>query len=247
MFNFFSEHASFNGGFYSLTGDNFNHIKNVLRLKMGEQILVSFEEKSDLCEITEFTEDAVIVKIVKANALNSNLPIKITLFQGLPKSDKLEFIIQKAVELGVNEIVPVEMKNCVVKIEDKKKQAKRERWQSISESASKQSKRNYVPKIYAPTSFNECLKMAKNFDLILVPYENQEGMQSTEKALSLLKKDMNVGVFIGPEGGFDKTEIEALLNANALTVSLGKRILRTETASITALSMLMLYSEMKLN
>ncbi|MBQ8427359.1 MAG: 16S rRNA (uracil(1498)-N(3))-methyltransferase [Clostridia bacterium] len=245
MFNFFSETASFNGGFYRLTGKNFNHVKNVLRLKTGEQILVSFGGKSDLCEITEFTQDEVLVKIIQENAIDSCLPIKITLFQGLPKSDKLEIIIQKAVELGADAVVPVEMKNCVVKIEDKKKQSKRERWQNIAESASKQSKRSFVPEIYTPTSFSECVNMAKNFDLVIVPYENQEGMQSTEKALSLIKKGMNVGVFIGPEGGFDKTETDALLNANAITVSLGKRILRTETASITALSMLMLYAEMK--
>lgn len=246
MFNFFTENASFGDGFYSILGNDFNHIKNVLRLKIGDKILVSYGGESDLCEITEYTDNQVLVKIVHKNALNSNLPINITLFQGLPKADKLELIIQKVVELGANTVVPVEMKNCVVKIEEKKKESKRERWQSIAESASKQSKRNSVPKIFAPTSFKECIKIAKVLDLIIVPYENQEGMASTKTALSLIKKDMNVGVFIGPEGGFDKTEIEALLNIGAKTVSLGKRILRTETASMTALSMLMLYAEMKL-
>jgi 16S rRNA (uracil1498-N3)-methyltransferase len=218
----------------------------VLRLKIGDEIYISFNGKSDLCEISSFTEDCVMAKVIQENAIDTALPINLTLFQGLPKADKLELVIQKAVELGATSIVPVEMKNCVVKIEEKKKQAKRERWQSIAESASKQSKRNLVPQVFAPTSFNESVKLAKELDLVIVPYENKDGMASTEKALSLIKKGMNVGVYIGPEGGFDSAEIQALENINAITVSLGKRILRTETASITALSMLMLYAEIKL-
>lgn len=247
MFNFFSQSKKTNDGFYYLTDSDFNHIKNVLRLKKGDEILVSFDGKSDLCEISEFTENQVKLKVIKEDAVSSSLPIKITLFQGLPKADKLELIIQKAVELGAHAIVPVEMKNCVVKIEEKKKESKRVRWQSIAESASKQAKCNFIPKVHSPTTFSKSLELAKDLDLLIVPYENQCGMQSTELALSKLKKGISIGVFIGAEGGFDNAEIDALLKANAHTISLGKRILRTETASITALSMLMLYAEMKLN
>ncbi len=247
MFNFFSQRPRSIDGFYYITGSDFNHIKNVLRLKKGDELLVSFDGKSDLCQIFEFTENQVKVKAIKEDAVSSSLPIKITLFQGLPKADKLELIIQKAVELGAHAIVPVEMKNCVVKIEDKKKESKRVRWQSIAESASKQAKCNFIPKVHSPTTFSKSLELAKDLDLLIVPYENQNGMQSTELALSKIKKGMSVGVFIGAEGGFDKTEIDSLLKIDARSVSLGKRILRTETASITALSMLMLYAEMELN
>ena len=243
MFNFFLDNACLDNETYRIDGGNFNHIKNVLRMRVGDEIYVSHDGVSDLCSITDFTEDCVIVKIIEKNALDSALPINVTLFQGLPKSDKLELIIQKAVELGACAVVPVEMKNCVVKIEYKKKDSKRARWQSISESAAKQSKCNFIPEIYHPMSFNDALKHAQQLDLVIVPYENENGMQSTKSALSKIKKGMNVGVFIGPEGGFDKNEIELLKNINAMTVSLGKRILRTETASITALVALMLHAE----
>lgn len=243
MYNFFIANANADSNEYRIIGDDYNHIKNVLRLRTGEQVYVSHNGKSDLCEIVEFTQDCVVVKVVKKDALDSALSIDVTLFQGLPKSDKLEFIIQKAVELGANAIVPVEMKNCVVKIEDKKKDAKRIRWQAIAESAAKQSKRNNVPEIFAPKPFKECIKQCDDFDVILAPYENHNGMQATVDALSLIKCGMKVGVFIGPEGGFDQSEINSLLEINAKTISLGKRILRTETAAITSLAMLMLKAE----
>jgi 16S rRNA (uracil1498-N3)-methyltransferase len=246
MYNFFVDSEFYKNGEYHICGSDFNHVKNVLRMKIGERVLISCHDKSHLCEITSFTDDSVIVKVLEENALDTSLPISITLFQGLPKADKLELIIQKAVELGTNNVVPVEMKNCVVKIEDKKKESKRERWQSIAESASKQSKRNSITQVSAPTSFANCLKLVKDYDLVLVPYECENGMQSTAFALSQIKKGMNVAVFIGPEGGFDKAEISALKDAGALTLSLGKRILRTETAAITALSMLMLHAEMNI-
>ncbi len=243
MFNFFIENANDNCNEYKIVGADYNHLKNVLRLSVGEKIYVSHNGVSDLCEITEFMPECVLVKVIERNALDSALSIDVTLFQGLPKSDKLEFIIQKAVELGANGIVPVEMKNCVVKIEEKKKEIKRTRWQAIAESAAKQSKRNNVPTVFAPQTLKQSLEACKDFDLILVPYENHNGMQSTIDCLSAIKKGMKVGVFIGPEGGFDKSEISSLLDAGAKVISLGKRILRTETASITALSMLMLKAE----
>lgn len=244
MFNFFIEKPATQDEKYQITDKDYNHIKNVLRMRIGDKLYVSSNGKSDLCEICEFNENCAVVKIIEENALDSSLPINITLFQGLPKSDKLELIIQKAVELGVNAIVPVEMKNCVVKIEEKKKENKRERWQSICESAAKQSKRNFIPKVFAPLSFKRVLEQVKNLDMLIVPYENEKGMVGTKNALSMIKKGMNVGVFVGPEGGFDSEEIALLTGENVKLISLGKRILRTETASITALSALMLHAEM---
>ena len=246
MFNFFAKENCLNNNVYLISGSDYNHIKNVLRMKEGETFLVSYNGKSDLCEIEKFENDTVFAKIIEEDYNNTTLPVKIYLFQGLPKSDKMELIIQKAVELGVQEIVPVEMKRCVVKIEDKKKAQKAARWQSIAESAAKQSKCNFVPKVNEILSYKQALLKAKELDLLLVPYENEEGMNATKEALKEINKPMSVGVIIGSEGGFEESEIELAKQSGAKIISLGKRILRTETAAITTLSMLMLHSEMNI-
>lgn len=246
MFNFFVMDTDRTENGYLLSGSDYNHIKNVLRMNAGDSILVSCDGKSDLCEIESFDCDSVKVRVISENVNNTELPLKITLFQGLPKSDKMELIIQKTVELGVNKIVPVEMKNCVVRLDEKKKNSKVSRWQTISESAAKQSKRNVIPEIGNVVTFAEMLKSANDLDFFLVPYENQEGMKSTKDALSKIKKGMNIGILIGPEGGFDGKEIEKSIEAGGISLSLGKRILRTETAAITAVSLIMLYTEMNL-
>ena len=155
----------------------------------------------------------------------------------------MEYIIQKCVELGIFAIVPVEMKHCIVKLDDKKAKSKQARWQSISESAAKQSKRNIIPEIMDVCSFDKALEFAKTLDLIMVPYENKDGMKATVDAISALQNVKSVGIFIGPEGGFEEKEIEKTLNANAKVISLGKRILRTETAAITTVGMCMLEIE----
>ncbi len=244
MYNFFIEKQSQENGYYKIEGDNFNHIAMVLRMKVGERLLVSQDGKSNLCEIAEIFADHLTVRIIEENYLNSELPVDICLLQGLPKADKLELIIQKAVELGTTEILPVETARSVVRIEEKKKKQKTERWQAIAEAGAKQSKRNVVPKVHAPLSFKQVLPLLKDFDLLLVPYENKNGMADTISALKEIKVGQRIGVFIGPEGGFEQGEIDTLLTlSNTRIVSLGKRILRTETASITALSMLMLHVE----
>jgi 16S rRNA (uracil1498-N3)-methyltransferase len=174
------------------------------------------------------------------------LPVKIHLFQGLPKSDKMELIIQKAVELGVEEITPVEMNRCVVKIEEKKKKSKKERWQSIAESAAKQSKRVVIPKVNDIISYKQFLEKSEELSVLLVPYENKEGMKATKEALKEIKSGDTVGIIIGPEGGFDEKEIDLVTGKNGKTISLGSRILRTETAAIASVTMCMLYAEMEL-
>lgn len=246
MYNFFVENTAKKDGRYFIAGTDYNHIKNVLRMNMGEQFLVSCEGVSDLCELESIESDTVVAKIIKTNYQSTNLPINIHLFQGLPKSDKLELIIQKAVELGVATVTPVSMKRSIVKIDDKKKKSKRERWQAIAEAAAKQSKRTAVPEVCDVLSYKEFIARAKELDLLLVPYECADGMSATKAALREIKSGMNVGIIIGPEGGFEQKEIEDALEIGGKVISLGSRILRTETAAITTIAMCMLYSEMEL-
>ena len=247
MYNFFVNDDCRQGDRYIISGADHNHIKNVLRMKVGDTILISANGKSDLCEIEIIDNDEIVAPIIEEDYQNTELPLQIHLFQGLPKSDKMELIIQKAVELGVYSITPIEMKRCIVKLDDKKKKSKQTRWQAISESAAKQSKRNTIPEINEIISYKAALNAAKELDLLLVPYENEDGILSTKEALAELKEAKSVGIIIGPEGGFDDAEIEAAKDAGGRIISLGKRILRTETAAITAVGMCMLYTEMNEN
>ena len=243
MFNFFVDENNKQGNCYIITDADYNHIKNVLRMAEGEKLLVSVGGKSDLCEIERFEPDAVTVKILAENYNDTELKTKIYLFQGLPKSDKMELIIQKSVELGVAGIIPVEMSRSVVKLDGKKKVSKQSRWQSIAESAAKQSKRNTIPKVFDVVNYKQALDMASEFDMIIVPYECKEGMVATKNAINQLKSCKSVGILIGPEGGFEPKEIELAERNGGKIISLGKRILRTETAAITAVGMCMLALE----
>lgn len=245
MFNFFAKDGNRQGDLYYITGTDCNHIKNVLRMKAGDTFLVSEGGVSHLCAIEGISDGFITAKIVEPNYQSTGLPVSLYLFQGLPKSDKLELIIQKGVELGAAGIIPVEMKRSVVKLDDKKKLSKQARWQAIAESAAKQSKCSSIPQIYPVSSFADALKQAAELDLILVPYECAEGMKATADALSQIKSGMSVGIFIGTEGGFDPAEIDKLTAAGGKVISLGSRILRTETAAIAALAMCMLHIEMK--
>lgn len=247
MFNFFIEDGNRHNNRYIINGADYNHIKNVLRMKIGDEFLVSENNVSNLCRIESFENECIIAEIIEESFQNTNLPVKICLFQGLPKGDKLELIIQKAVELGVEEIIPVEMNRCIVKLDDKKKKSKTERWQAIAESAAKQSKRTSIPVVHNVTSYKQALAAASELDVFIVPYECKNGMKSTFDALTKINKGCSVGILIGPEGGFELNEIDSAIAAGGIPVSLGKRILRTETAAITAVSMCMLYAEMKIN
>lgn len=243
MHNFFVEENDRNADNFYISGTDYNHIKNVLRMKIGDTFLVSCNGISNLCELSKIEENIAIAKIIEENYNDTNLPVEIYLFQGLPKADKMELIIQKTVELGVSAIIPTEMNRCVVKLEEKKKRQKQERWQAIAESAAKQSKRNSIPEVYETVSYKKALEIAKDLDLLLVPYENKDGMKSTKEALKKIKSGMKIGIIIGPEGGFDENEIESAIDNGGNIISLGKRILRTETAAITAVGMCMLYTE----
>ena len=240
MYRFFVEDNIFSGNDIRISGSDYNHIKNVLRMKKGEEVLISDgNDREYLCSICEYTEDEVILNIEDIMGTGRELSAKITLFQGLPKGDKMEQIIQKTVELGVSEIVPVAMKRCVVKLDDKKAGKKIERWNGIALSAAKQSKRGIIPEVKEVMTFKEALKMASDMDACLVPYENAEGIEGARKLVDSMKDKKSIGIFIGPEGGFDEGEIELALENGAKTLTLGRRILRTETAGMTMLSILM--------
>ena len=190
-----------------------------------------------------YEEGRAILKIKEEQAADTELPSRICLFQGLPKQDKMELIVQKAVELGVSEVIPVVTKRSVVKLDEKKAAKKTERWQSIAESASKQAGRGYIPKVAPVAGFTEALAYASGLDVLLIPYELAKGMQETKKVISGIRPGQSVGVFIGPEGGFEQEEVEEAIGAGAVPVTLGRRILRTETAGLTTLSVLMFHLE----
>ncbi|OYO67850.1 16S rRNA (uracil1498-N3)-methyltransferase [Lachnotalea glycerini] len=244
MHHFFVNQDQIEENIISIIGSDVNHIKNVLRMKINEQVLISNgRDKDYLCSIDQITCDEVILQIISVYEEKTELPAKIYLFQGLPKSDKMELIIQKAVELGVYEIIPVAMKNSVVKLDEKKAENKIKRWQTISESAAKQSKRMLIPKVEQVMTFKEALDYARAFEYNLIPYENARGMQETKELIGSLRPNSSIGVFIGPEGGFDNAEIELALSRNMKCITLGKRILRTETAGLAALSVIMFQLE----
>lgn len=227
-----------------IKGNDVNHIRNVLRMKPGEELQVSDgNNKKYLCSICSIDHEEICLNILDELEANNELPSKIYLFQGLPKSDKMELIVQKAVELGAFEIIPVATKRAVMKLDAKKAAKKVERWNSIAEGGAKQSGRNVIPKVTDVKTFREAIKYAGDLDVVLIPYELAEGMEETKRTISAILPGQSVGVFIGPEGGFDTEEIEYAMKCGAEPITLGKRILRTETAGLAILSILMYHLE----
>lgn len=226
-----------------ITGSDVNHIKNVLRKKIDDKINIcnSDTQKNYECVIKNIEENKIVCKILDEVKSLAESNLNITIFQGLPKSDKMELIIQKATELGVKTIVPVITKRTVIKLKDKDKQNKIDRWRKIAEVAAKQSGRDIIPTIeniinIADIKFDE-------FDKIFVLYENEEKISIKDEIEQLKndnKEELNIGIVIGPEGGFAESEIEQLrLNQNVSVVTLGKRILRTETVALVVSGILM--------
>lgn len=245
MYQFFVEDEQIGREFVTITGTDVNHIKNVLRMRPGEKIRISNQKGRDcFCEISEVADTFVQAEILKEDAPTTELSGKICLFQGIPKGNRMETVIEKAVELGVHEIIPVAMRYCVVKLDAKKEAARVKRWQKLSEAAARQSKRSIIPKIYPVMSYKEAVAYALECDVCLVPYENERGMEKTKEALSAIKPMDSVSVLIGPEGGFSKEEIE-LVKGRMRVISLGRRILRTDTAGIAVMAMLMMELETK--
>ena len=241
MYHFFTETEFFTESEAVITGPDVNHIKNVLRMKPGEKLLLSDGKGTNcLCEITELFPDKVLAKILPEEVDDTELPVTVTLYQGLPKADKMEFIIQKAVELGAYEIVPVMMKRCVVKLsEDKKIKKKTERWQAIAEAAAKQCDRGIIPVVHEPVTMGQAFDMASSLEYNMIPYELQDGIQVSRQIVDEACAKESVGIFIGPEGGLEKDEVDRAVAIGAKPITLGKRILRTETAGMALLSIMM--------
>lgn len=245
MYQFFVKPQQIQEKQIVITGSDVNHIKNVLRMKPGEELAVSngVDGREYRCGIVELGEDEVRceLRFVKEDGLE--LPAKVYLFQGLPKADKMELIIQKAVELGVYEIIPMMTKRAVVRLDEKKARAKTVRWQGIAEAAAKQSKRRIVPRVAEVMHFQEALSYASSMECRLIPYELAAGMERTRQLIAGIEANQSVAVFIGPEGGFEEAEIEAAKASGVCPVTLGKRILRTETAGLTVMAWIMYHLE----
>ena len=214
-------------------GSDVNHMKNVLRMRTGEELMVSDGNNLQYrCAVERYEEELAVLKILEELPVDTELPSKIYLFQGLPKQDKMELIVQKSVELGVYQ-----------KLDAKKAARKVERWQQIAQSAAKQAGRGYIPEVADVMSYREALECASKLDVVLIPYELAEGMKETKSVIESIYPGQSIGIFIGPEGGFEKEEVEQALEYGAHAITLGKRILRTETAGLTTLSVLMFHLE----
>ena len=238
MHNFFVKNDNFTDDKVIITGDDVNHIKNVLRMDLGTKIFVTNIDThiKYLSKVNSIEKTQVLCNILE-EVPSTELPINITLFQGLPKADKLEFIIEKSTELGVNSIVPVEMRFSIAKI--KNEESKLIRWNKIAENAAKQSKRNLIPSVEVTIDFKKMVSILSQFDLVLLAYENESKQTLREVLNKVNKVDVrNVAIIIGPEGGVDTNEVDTLVSNGVNCVSLGKRILRTETAPLSLLSML---------
>lgn len=244
MQQFFAEPSWIRENKIFMQGSDVNHIRNVLRMKPGEDVRVNDGRgKTYLCCISSYEEQTAVLDILKELDSDTELPSRIILFQGLPKGDKMEWIVQKAVELGAYSIVPFAAKRSVVKLDEKKAAKKRARWQLIAKGAAEQSGRGIIPEVSTVRTFAEALGMAGELDVVLIPYELEEGMKETARVLENIECGQSVGIFIGPEGGFEEDEVERAKEAGAYAITLGKRILRTETAGLTTLSVLMYHLE----
>ncbi len=240
MYRFFVAPELCGGETISITGEDYNHIKNVLRLRCGERITVSNgADREYTCSIMEYKASEVVVKILDVSGTNSELSTSITLYQGYPKADKLEYIIMKAVELGAVRIVPVMTKRSVVRLDANKAAKKVERFHAIALSAAKQSNRGRIPVVDRVMTFQEALEDAKRLEMNLIPYENAKGIAHSKEVIRSIHDKASIGIFIGPEGGFEVGEVEAAKAIGAECITLGHRVLRTETAGITMLSILM--------
>lgn len=245
MYRFYVEEEQISEKQITIEGSDVNHIRNVLRLQLGEWVVVCDGGGRDYyCLIEEIAREAVLLSVQKIQDTGTELPSRIVLFQGIPKKDKMEFIIQKAVELGVCQVVPVMTKRSVVKLNDAGKiKKKTERWQTIAEAAAKQCDRGIIPEVKEPVTLKEALQMAKDLAYNLIPYELAEGKKDSRKIIKEAVQAPSIGIFIGPEGGFEKEEVELAMQQGCHSVTLGKRILRTETAGMVVLSILMFEME----
>ncbi|MRX71317.1 16S rRNA (uracil(1498)-N(3))-methyltransferase [Bacillus lacus] len=231
-----------------ITGEDVHHISRVMRMKESDQLVcvVSGGEQA-LCEIAEITNDSVKCRVIQWTEISRELPVRIAVANGLPKGDKLEYIIQKGTELGAHMFVPFNAARSVVKLDQKKAAKKVERWKKIAKEAAEQSYRNKIPEIMEPMTFQELMKLSEGFHKRIVAYE-ESAKQGEKKNFSRILESLNpeesLLIAIGPEGGFSEKEISQLTENNFELCSFGPRILRTETASLYALSAISYYFEL---
>lgn len=242
MPKFFVKQNQINDNKVTLNGEDVKHIANVLRKQIGDAINICNVDTSEnfLCQIEDIEKDEIECKIIEKIKLETEPNTEITIFQGLPKAEKMELIIQKCTELGVSTFVPVKMDRCVVKLDNKTETKKIERWQKIAETAAKQCGRNSIPKIENLINIEKLCNLFKKYDIVLVAYE-QEKINTLKSELNKIKniKNLKIAIVIGPEGGFEHSEIDILRENGAKVITLGERILRTETVGIVMASIIM--------
>ena len=242
MRKFFVKENQINNDKIEIIDEDVNHIKNVLRLSIGEKIKIcdSDNKVNYICEISEMSKQNVICNILETAQNEAEGNVELYIYQGLPKADKMELIIQKGTELGVNTFIPVAMKRSVVKLDGKDEIKKNERWQKIAEVAAKQCGRDLIPKVKHVQKISDIINDIKNYDLLMVAYELEETTYIKEELKALDKKEnYKIAIVIGPEGGLEAEEVEKIKSAGAKVISLGKRILRTETVAMQVASIVM--------
>lgn len=239
MHRFFIDSNSFSNNSITITGEDVQHISKVLRLRNGDEITLCDQKGMDYqVKIESISKESVITTIINSYKSKGEAIIQTVLYQGIPKSTKMDDIIQKCTELGINKVVPVVTSRTVVKLETEKDERKKvERWSKIAEEASKQSRRGVIPIISMPMSLSEALIDAQNSDIIIMPYELEQNTNIKKAIKSQAAK--SIAIFIGPEGGFDASEVTEATRNNVIPVTLGSRILRTETAGVAALTCVM--------
>ena len=237
-YHFFIESDQVSGGIAEIRGSDVNHIKNVLRMHPGEEIVLSDGVLQYNCRVESLEADRVLASVCGTVREDRELPARIILLQGIAKGERMDTLVQKSVELGASGIIPLMMERTVVRLEDKKAAQRQERWQAIAESAAKQSGRGLIPEVSPVTDFARLKDLAAGFDRLFMAYELAEGMKATREAFAAVKPGEKVGLIIGPEGGISRGEAELALACGAEAISLGRRILRTETAGPAALAML---------
>lgn len=249
MPKFFIKADQVNNNKVYIIGEDVNHIKNVLRMKIGDTFNVCNETNSEnyVVEISNLNNEKIECEITEKleNVAESN--VKVHIYQGLPKADKMELIIQKSVELGVDKITPIEMKRCVVKLDGKDKVKKVERWQKISEVAAKQCGRDIIPQICSVKNVKEMCNEFNQYDVVVLCYENEKQtfLKDILNSININNSNLKIAIIVGPEGGIDETEVDFMKQNGAKVVSLGSRILRTETVSLYLMSIIMYEFERK--
>lgn len=239
MQKFFVEENQIENDKINIIGEDVKHISSVLRMQKGEQILIGSKETLEtyLTEIEQIEKEKVVAKIIEKLDTQTESNVEIDLYQGLPKADKMELIIQKTTEIGISKVIPVDMVRCIVKLDEKDAKKKIERWQKVAEGAAKQSKRSKIPEIKNKIKIKDLENIISQYDAFIVAYEEENEITLKQELKKLREQEKyKIGILVGPEGGITKEEIEKLTSYNAKVVTLGKRILRTETAPIVLTS-----------